>query len=347
MARIVKIKVFLVEDRDLKRWDDYVNAHSEGCVFQTSAWRKVVSSTYHHQPFYFAAKRGTEISGVLPLFLIKSYLFGSILATSPYASFGAICADGADETRSLVGKAIQLARELRVNYLELKSTCITECVELQRHTDYITYKLALDHPDRLWTKQLKASARRAVRKAQTFHLTCEQGHHLLGAFYEIMAINMRRLGTPLHSKAFYRCILSSFGSSASILVAKYQAMPVSALLLLRHQQEVTVVSAASLPEYWHMRPNNFVYWEAIKDGYSCGASFDFGRSLVESGPAGFKEIWGAEAKPLYYEYFLGRQKTIPRIHQGNPRYRLATSVWKYVPIGLTKLIGPHLIKNVP
>ena len=82
--------------------------------------------------------------------------------------------------------------------------------------------------------------------------------------------------------------------------------------------------------------------------YRSGATrFDFGRSLTGSGTADFKESWGAEAKPLYYEYFLNQGTTIPRVHQGNPRYQLARLVWRQIPLRLTKRIGPNLIKYIP
>jgi len=342
------MKVLPAENGHLKEWDDYVNVHPDACVFHTSAWRRVVESTYGHQPFYLMAKRGSQITGVLPMFLIKSCLFGRVLATTPYASSGAVCSDDQESGQILVESAIQLARELQVAYLELKSTSLTECAYLERHADYINYHLPLDEPDILWAKRLKGRARTALRKADSFHLTCSQGHQLLDVFHHLMAINMCRLGTPVHSRSFYQAILSFFDAKACIFVAKYQQVPVSTLLTLHHGHGVTVLYASSLVEYRHMNPNNYLYWGAMKAAYYSGAtSFDFGRSLAGSGPAKFKESWGAEAKPLYYEYFLNRQKAIPRIRQDNPSYQIARSVWKRLPLNITKLVGPHLIKNVP
>ena len=342
------IRVSIAGNGNLEEWDEYVNAHADSCVFQTFAWRNVVTSTYGHQPFYLMVKRGAQVCGVLPLFLINSRLFCRVLATCPYASTGAICADDVEAARALLEKAIQLARERYVGYLELKSTTISDCDLLQRHTDFMDYRLVLDDPDNLWTKRLKGRARTALRKADSFQLTYSRGHEFIDDFYHIVSINMRRLGTPVHAKSFYQCILSSFGRRADICVARYKTIPISTLLTVRHREEVSVLYASSLSDYWHANPNEFIYWKAIKDAYSSGATiFDFGRSLAGSGQAKFKESWGPEAKPLYYEYFLNRCKTIPRIHQSNPRYQLATSVWRHMPLGLTRLLGPHLIKSIP
>lgn len=344
----VLIRVSIVENDDLKEWDDYVNANPDSCVFQTSKWRRVVESTYGHQPFYLMAKQGSEVCGVLPLFLINSRLFGRVLATSPYASSGALCADSKEATHALLEKAITLAREHEVSYLELKSRSITEYDGLQYHTDYVNYYMPLDEPQILWCSRLKKNTRKSVKHSEKFGLTLEKGHHLLDAFYKIMAVSMRRLGTPVHSKSFYHNILVSFGPRANMLVVKYKDVPISVELLIRYRQELVALSRGSLDEYYPLRPNNFLYWEMFKDAcLSRATSVDLGRSLVGSGPAKFKESWGAEAKPLYYEYFLNRQKAIPRIHQGNPRYQLPRLVWKHMPLGFTKWLGPHLIKNIP
>lgn len=342
------MRVVLAQHEDLKEWDDYVDTHPDGCVFQTSAWQQVVHLTYSHQPFYLMAKRDSKICGVLPLFLIDSRLFGRVLATCPYASSGSILSSGETEMRALVDKAMDLARELRVDYVELKSRSLTEHEGLQRHTDYVNHYLLLGDPEVVWQSRLKKKTRTAVRRAEKSGLTIEKGHHLLDAFYQMMALNMRRLGTPVHSKAFYQKILQSFGHRAEIWAVAYQDLLVSAVLFLRYRQEIVGLSRCSRDEYYHLRPNNFLYWDVLKQACLAGAGrYDFGRSLKGSGTGKFKEAWGAEAKPLYYEYFLNRRKNIPRINQKNPRYQLASAVWRHMPLSLTKLIGPYLIKDIP
>ena len=53
---------------------------------------------------------------------------------------------------------------------------------------------------------------------------------------------------------------------------------------------------------WDLRPNNLVFWEAIKwaceNGYTY---FDMGRSGIEGkGLQRSKNGWGGESEPLYY-----------------------------------------------
>lgn len=342
------IRVSIIENEGFREWDNYVNAHPDSCVFQTTTWWRVVESTYGLRPLYLMAKRGSEICGVLPLFLINSRLFGRVLATSPYASSGAICADSKEATHALLEKAIKLAREHEVSYLELKSRSVTEYDGLHHHTDYLNYYMPIDEPQIMWCSRLKQTTRKAVNRSERNGLTLENGYHLLDVFYQVIAISMRRLGTPVHSKSFYSNILGFFGPRANIYAVVYKDLPVSVQLFITYRDKIVALISGSIDEYHYLRPNNFLYWEMFKDAFSYGAaSVDLGRSLAGSGSAKFKESWGAEGKPLYYEYFLNQRKTIPSINQENPRYHLPRLVWKHLPLGITKLLGPHLIKNIP
>ena len=115
------LNVSLAGQRDTKAWDDYVGGHPDSFYCLTTAWRDVVEAVYGHRSYYLMAREGTALRGVLPLFLVKSRLFGRVLASGPFASAGAVCADDDAAGNALVERAIKVAREQRVGYLELKS----------------------------------------------------------------------------------------------------------------------------------------------------------------------------------------------------------------------------------
>src|SRR5882724_8480982 len=74
-------------------------------------WRNVVEKTYHHLPYHLMAVERESVRGVLPLFLIRSRIFGRFLATAPYLSYGGLLADEEEVARALVEAAKELARE--------------------------------------------------------------------------------------------------------------------------------------------------------------------------------------------------------------------------------------------
>jgi hypothetical protein len=93
----------------------------------------------------------------------------------------------------------------------------------------------------------------------------------------------------------------------------------------------------------------FLYWNLLshfgKKGYRL---FDFGRSSVGSGTYGFKEQWGAKPERLYWDTWLANGgNELPERNPENPRYKLAIRVWQKLPLYVTKLIGPRIVRCLP
>jgi lipid II:glycine glycyltransferase (peptidoglycan interpeptide bridge formation enzyme) len=99
------------------------------------------------------------------------------------------------------------------------------------------------------------------------------------------------------------------------------------------------------PAYLQYAPNNWVLWQVIKDSCAAGYRYyDMGRSRQGTGSYEFKRHWGIEPKPLYYQYYLHRAKNIPQVNPSNPKFDIPRRLWSHLPLGLTKIIGPHLVK---
>ncbi len=65
----------MLRDRD-PRWDEFVNAHPAGTFFHLWAWRGIIASSFGYEPIYIFVHETGQVRGVLPLFLVKSLLFG-------------------------------------------------------------------------------------------------------------------------------------------------------------------------------------------------------------------------------------------------------------------------------
>ena len=108
------------EANDAGLWDAYVLAHPTGTVFHNLAWSQAVEVAYGHQPLHLVAWHGGRVSGVLPLFLVKSLLVGRVLVSVPYATYGGILADSQEVAAALLTSAQELCRTLGARYLELR-----------------------------------------------------------------------------------------------------------------------------------------------------------------------------------------------------------------------------------
>jgi hypothetical protein len=163
-------------------------------------WMRAVCGGLRHEPYLLEARQGQRLIGVLPLALVRSVLFGRFLVSLPYVnSAGVIAEDSASATR-LIDRAVALADDLNVRYLELRH-------ELQHAHDALTHGLSdkvhmrLPLPataDDLW-KQLHSKVRNQIRKAQSHGMTIHWGREeLLNGFYAVFSRNMRDLGTPVY-----------------------------------------------------------------------------------------------------------------------------------------------------
>jgi hypothetical protein len=52
-------------------------------------------------------------------------------------------------------------------------------------------------------------------------------------------------------------------------------------------------------------------------------------------------------RELPYELLLVRRKELPNFSPANPRFAAAIRLWRLVPLWLTRLLGPRLIRLFP
>jgi FemAB-related protein (PEP-CTERM system-associated) len=180
-------------------------------------------------------------------------------------------------------------------------------------------------------------------------LTAEFGRgEFLDDFYVVFARNMRDLGTPVYSRRFFGEVLKTFPGDAYICVVRYQGKPVAGSFLVGYAGRLEAVWSCSLHDYLAMKPNMYLYWRIL-----CFASerkfqyFDFGRSTVDSGTYRFKKQWGAQEVPLHWAYWVREGRSLPELNPENPRYGLAIKLWQRLPVSITKLLGPPLVKRLP
>jgi serine/alanine adding enzyme len=339
--------VLLTRDRE-EAWQRFVDESPQATLAHLLGWRNVVQKTYHHIPYYLVSIDGQAIKGVLPLFFIRSPLFGRLLVTAPYLSYGGLIAENESAGVALVEKARHLASEQKARYIEIRGL---ERIGrgLLLNDKYCTFLLSLDvGPDVLWKHFEGGRVRTSVRKALKSGLIVERGLHLQEVFAEVMSRHMRDLGSPFHQIWFYQRITEEFPYHAEMLMAKYNNCYIGAVLLLSFKDTVYWLHGAGLREYRSLSPVSLLVWEAIR--YSCErgfARFDFGRSRWDSGTFFFKRQWRAQPVPLYYEYHLRSGVNLPDMDPTNASFRWAIACWKRLPVFAAKALGPWIIRDIP
>lgn len=71
------------------RWDKFALGHPEGTVYHHSAWQQVLSETYGYNPLYLGitSSDGSQISGILPLMFVNSFLTGRRVVSLPFTTY--------------------------------------------------------------------------------------------------------------------------------------------------------------------------------------------------------------------------------------------------------------------
>ena len=342
------LEVSRLQKIDEEAWDEYVLKSNNSTFYHRIGWKTVIEETYKHRPIYLIAKEDDSVKGILPLFLMKSKLFGKKLVSVPFAPYGGVCADNKAVESVLLEEAKKLADEHDVDYLELR------CREnfnfgFTTNDKYYTFILRLDRdPEMVW-KKFSKKVRNSTRKAIKSNLQVERGKNYINDFYKIYSKNMHNLGTPTHSIQFFKNVLSEFPESTEIVVVKYNDFTIAGTILLYFKDTIISGWAASRREYLKLCPNNLMYWDVIKNGCKKGYRyFDFGRSLLDSGTFKFKKAWASEPKQLYYQYYLpNKAKRLPDTSMSNPKRNKFARIWRSLPHLITDFLGPSLRRNFP
>lgn len=334
---------------DDARWDAYVAGHPRANRYHLCAWRRIIESSLGHRGHYLmSSDEAGRVNGVLPLVRVRSMLFGDFLVSLPFVNYGGPCSDDPSIDRDLVNAAVDLARELGVRHLELRVEHPVD-VDLQVRSRKVSMRLPLPStPDELWAA-IGTKMRNKIKRVERENLTVRMGREdQLDAFYSVFATNMRDLGTPVYSKRLFESVLRELPDSTWIGAIYLGDEPVAAGLIVGFRDAIEVPWASSLQKVNSIRANTLLYWHLLK--FSCEQGyrvFDFGRSSPDSGPYEFKRQWGATPLPLNWQYWIPEGSALPDLAPDNPKYQQAIKIWQKLPVSLTRIVGPHIVRNIP
>jgi FemAB-related protein (PEP-CTERM system-associated) len=332
-------------------WDSYVQRAPQGTLFHLSGWSNAVRRTFGHTPAHLRAERDGKTVGVLPLFHVKSPLFGSMLVSTPNAVYGGVVADDAEANDALIQAAKQKATASGVKYLELRNVDDHAALdpELARKDLYVTFDQPIGPDENEMLKRWPSDIRRMIKLGVKHGFTVETGRHaLLEEFYQAYASSVRALGTPVFSRRLFVELLDAFPTASDIMVIRRGGQVAGAVMSFYFRGTVLPYYAGAYAEFYRHGINNFMYWELMRHAARWGCtSFDFGRSKLGTGACAFKRGWRMNERALPYRYFLVRAKELPNLNPTNPRFRVFIRAWKRLPLNVTMKLGPMIVRHLP
>lgn len=312
-------------------------------------WLEILREGLRHEPYYIVATLEGRSRGVLPLAFVKSRLFGRFLVGLPYLNLGGVHADEPSTAAALIDRAVELADRLDVRYLELRHERRWEHPALTHEiTSKVHMRLALPPTaGELWDS-LSSKVRSQVRKATKNGVSVHWGRdEFVGRFYEVFSRNMRDLGTPVYPRRMFEKMVEVFQGDAEICVTEYQDQTVAAGILVHGHGIGDVPSASSLRSLNRLNGNMLLYWHLLSRAIERGQQiFDFGRCSLESPTYKFKRQWGAEPHPAVWQYYV-RHGDPQAMRPDASKNQRRIAIWRRLPVWLTRLIGPPIVRGIP
>lgn len=330
------------------RWDAYVETHSERSPYHYSAWARLICRAFGHEAVMLAATAGDRVVGVLPLIVMRSRLFGRFVVSLPFLNEAGLLADDGSAEAALIEAAVDVTRRTGAAYMELRHTR-RHSAALADRQHKVAMSLALrETADAQWTA-LDRKLRNQVRKAEKSAVSVSSGGaELITAFYEVFARNMRDLGTPVFSIRLFEETLRTFPQNSRVFCARREGAPLAASIVHWRGDTIEVIWASALRESNPLCANVLLYWHMLQFAIEQGCSiFEFGRCTPGEGTFLFKKQWGAEPRPLVWEYWQASPDVDIDKTPRNPRYRAAIALWQRLPVGVTTFVGPRIVRGIP
>lgn len=330
---------------DMQRWDAFVDRTPQATFCHRAGWKTVIERAFGHRCHFLYAERDGRMEGILPLAHVRSRLFSNALISTPFCVYGGVVAETDAARSALDAAASELAREIGVDYLELRQL---QPGDSQRQTKdlYFTFRgtISSDPDDNL--KQIPRKQRAVVRKGIKSGMRSEIDSDM-ARFYDIYSESVRNLGTPVFSRKYPAVLREVFGDDCEILTVTHEGRTVASVMSFYFRDEVIPYYGGGTCLARELKGNDFMYWELMRRAGERGVRlFDFGRSKADTGPFRFKKHWGFESQPLHYEYLLVGSDEMPNLSPANPRYQRAINAWKRLPLGVSRLLGPPLARNL-
>jgi FemAB-related protein (PEP-CTERM system-associated) len=343
-----EIRLLAFDDGRAKEWDAFVLAHPEGTFFHQIGWKKIIEKTYGYRPQYFYAQRDGQITGIAPAFLVANWITGRSLISLPFAVYGGVCASDAESKEALLTRLEEVAASERVDYLELRSRNGGPLEHYHPIDRYATFTMPLTSDAAALYGAFPKDIRYMIRKGEKAGLTVRRGFAELDAFYSLMTLNLRRLGTPAFPRTLFANLIEEYPGQIELMLVYSNDKPLAGGMMFLFRAGVQPYYVGADEEAKAVGANNFLWWQMIKFAAESGfTEFDFGRSKKSSGNYDFKKKWKPTIESLDYKIRLVRRNTVPNFSPTNSKFKLIGEVWKKMPLSVTRILGPRIVRFFP
>ncbi len=351
------VHVRLVTQADKSIWNAYINDHPRATPYHHFGWVESVEQAYQHKNTSAIALCGDNVVGVLPCILMRRPLLRPAFCSLPYCDLGFLLADDSTTADKLLAFMKQQLLNVTGQTFQLRDYIDEPAPESQMEGQKVRMLLPLPATSEELMSGFKSKLRSQIRKSEKNGLRYEihKNGNGLDDFYHIFAINMRKLGSPVHSKAWFQHIIENYKENSILSVVYSENVPVGAGITLSTGGVTSIPWASTVAEYNRLAPNMLLYWSLLKEACDNNMqTFDFGRSTFNEGTYRFKAQWGATPQLLnWYDATTQTQQDFStqnndereNVPQGKIR-PVIEKVWAKLPLHVTTALGPKIRKHI-
>jgi CelD/BcsL family acetyltransferase involved in cellulose biosynthesis len=312
-----------------ERWVAFAESSPQATIFHHPAWVNLLTDCYGYHPFIVAVDDvDGRIRAGVPMMELRSPLTGRRWVSLPFTDHCTPLCRDADAVGSLTDAVVQISEaecvprvELRGEYprhpeIQPDSHHVLHVVRLGPDVDSVTGRI-----HRMHKRNTKAARKKGV------HIEWGQQREHLDAFCTLHLETRRRQGIPIQPQKFFDLLGSTIIEQGLgfVLLAYKDDQCLAAAVFLHWRHTLIYKYGASSTEGWSLRPNNLLFWSAIRWGCENGYTLlDMGKTeLTNTGLREFKDRWGAEEVPLTYSFISA---TPPRPANGRLMHVMRTVI---------------------
>lgn len=348
----------LDSDFSSREWDTYLEIAPRATVYHTLEWRAMLEDIFHYKTLYAVCRNSRGgILGVLPLALVRSYITGNRVVSLPFSQYAGPLVSDSDALETVLR---YVARYLKhgFEYVRLRGrapldsrVAASSGLKLSTYCSRFFIPLANRSTPDIW-KSFHRMVRRAIRKSQDSLTvdTCVTGADI-ESIRALMSGTCKNHGIPPYPAHLPTAIAHLLlpKNLAKIFVARFENKVVAALVLFTLNKEAVCAYNWSNKKYLGLRPNNALFWAAIKWSLENGLDvFDMGvGSPQDDQLLSFKRRWGTIEGPLYDYFAVVEGERFSPDRRASAKYEFAMLAWRFlVPKFVASAVGPRLLSHL-
>lgn len=348
---LTNIEIKALGENDHKNWQEYVYSSKKSTFFHLLEWKEILKDVYGYEPLYYVAKNeNDEIVGIFPIFQVKSLFFGNTLKSLPFHFLGGPLYDTKDVLLEFLNEARKITEKYKTSYLEIKCYDDYEGIEgykIKKNQKYTSFVVPLSNYEDVY-KTFKKNVRKSIKKSrENIHVYFAIGYEDLEFFFDLYVRGMRSLGLPAHNFKLFKQLWDIFYEKdmVKISIATFNGTPISSKFMLLFNNRILSMWGGMDIKYHSFNANPALHWNAIKWGCENDYKyFDFGMtSPSEENAMFYKSRWGTFQEDIFFYSLFTDNEPKSDYHTS---FNIFKSIWKHIPLKITRFIGPMLTKEV-